>query len=201
MPSLPPNPVSEWSDYYHSTLSKPLHPLFSILEPHLPSTGHAIDLGCGVGHAVKWLAEKGWQVDAFDGHPTALEIVASRLDGNSASRVKLCHAMLEEVHLEPASYNLVIAAYSLFFVESKQSLIQVWKMVQAALKPGGLFLFELLGPRDEWSDELLTHDREELDNLLAGWQVLHFEEAEQDGHTSQGTAKHWHVYHVIVRRI
>jgi hypothetical protein len=29
---------------------------------------------------------------------------------------------------------------------------------------------------------------------------LHLEEADQDGATSQGTPKHWHVFHVIARK-
>lgn len=200
MPSLPPNPVSEWSEYYQSTLSKPLHPLFSTLEPHLPPTGQAIDLGCGVGHAVKWLAEKGWSVVAVDGHEMALQIVQSRLSEDEQTRVETRLSMLEEAVIEPGRYDLVIAAYSLFFIESKERLGEVWERILERLKPGGLFLFELLGPRDDWADQLLTHTREELEALLTGLEVLHLEEAEQDGHTSQGIAKHWHVYHVIARK-
>ncbi len=200
MSSLPPNPVSEWSEYFESTLSKPLHPLFHVLEPHLPPAGRAIDLGCGVGHAVAWLAEKGWRVDAVDGHEMALQIVASRLSENAKSRVTLRQSMLEDAKIEPGAYDLVVAAYSLFFIESKEKLREVWSMIAAGLKPGGLFLFELLGPRDDWANELLTHTREELDKLLSGWEVLHLEEAEQEGHTSQGTDKHWHVYHVIAQK-
>lgn len=200
MPSLPPNPVSEWSDYYQSTLSKPLHPLFSILEPHLPEQGKAIDLGCGVGHAVKWLAEKGWSVVAVDGHEMAIEIVQSRLSEDQETRVETRLSMLEDAVIEPGRYDLVIAAYSLFFIESKERLGEVWERILNGLKQGGLFLFELLGPRDDWADQLLTHSREELEALLTGWEVLHMEEAEQDGHTSQGIAKHWHVYHVIARK-
>lgn len=199
MCSLPPNPVSEWSEYFESTQSKPLHPLFHILEPHLPTTGRAIDLGCGVGHAVVWLAEKGWRVEAVDGHEMALQIVASRLSEEIKHRVVLQQSMLEDAEIEAGAYDLVVAAYSLFFIESKEKLREVWTKIAAGLKPDGLLLFELLGPRDDWANELLTHTREELDELLTDWEVLHLEEAEQEGHTSQGTAKHWHVYHVIAR--
>ncbi|MBC8064457.1 MAG: class I SAM-dependent methyltransferase [Chlorobia bacterium] len=201
MPSLPPNPVSEWSNYFESTISKPLHPLFSTLEPYLPKTGRAADLGCGVGHAVVWLAEKGWQVEAIDGHSQALKIAESRLSADAKERVTLTQTMLEDLGLEPGSYDLVVAAYSLFFVESKEVLTSVWTTIRESLNSGGLFLFELLGPRDDWSNDLLSHDRVEVDALLAGWEVLHFEEVEQDGHTSQGTPKHWHVFHVIARKV
>lgn len=200
MPILPPNPVTSWSDYYQSTLSKPLHPLFSILEPHLLEKGSAIDLGCGVGHAVKWLAGKGWTVTAIDGHEMALEIVQSRLSEKERGRVETRQSMLEDALIEPGMYDLVVASYSLFFVEDKARLAELWNRIQVGLKPGGIFLFELLGLRDDWADRLLTHSADELSGLLKDWEVIHLEEAEQDGHTSQGMTKHWHVYHVIAKK-
>lgn len=198
MLSIPENPVSDWTDYFQSTLSKPLHPLFLELEPHLPATGRALDLGCGVGHAVVWLADKGWEVRAVDGHAEALEILQSRLLPDASVDVE--YLRLEDVDIPVAAYDLIIAAYSLFFVESHETLNRMWKDIRAGLKPGGLFVGEFLGSRDDWAELFLTHTASEVTNLLQGWEILHLEEAEQDGHTSQGTEKHWHVFHVIAKR-
>jgi len=200
MPSLPENPVGEWSDYLQATLGKPLHPLFSILEPHLPQSGKAIDLGCGVGHAVVWLAEKGWEVEAVDGNPDALQTVSERLSDATRRRVKLSESMLEDVSLAPQSYDLVVAAFSLFFIRSREDFDRVWAMIGAALKPGGLLLTTLMGPNDDWAKDMLVHDQSSVDELLSDWHVLVLDEAEQDGYTSQGTPKHWHVFHVIAQK-
>lgn len=198
--TVPPNPVSEWSDYFESTLDKPLHPLFRELEPYLTPIGRALDLGCGVGHAVLWLASKGWEVEAVDGHPEALEVLTKRIDASLRDRISLKEQMLEAATIPRCSYELIIAAYSLFFLQDREAFARVWRRIRAGLKPGGLFLGEFLGFRDDWANELLTHDRRQVRTLLRGLEVLSFEEAEQDGHTSQGTEKHWHVFHVIARK-
>lgn len=195
--TLPPNPIGEWSDYLKATIEKPLHPLFAVLEPHLPRDGRAIDLGCGVGHAVVWLSEKGWEVEAVDGNPDALKFVAGRLNEENRDRVKLVESMLEGVSLAPASYDLVVAAFSLFFIRSREDFDRIWQMIGTSVKPGGLLLTTLMGPHDDWADRCIVHHRDEVDRLLSGWEILHLEEADQDGATSQGTAKHWHVFHVI----
>jgi tellurite methyltransferase len=197
---IPDNPVGEWADYFESTLSKPLHPLFHLLEPYLPETGVAADLGCGVGHAVVWLADKGWEVDATDGHGQALKIVSSRLSPEARQRVRLHEAMLEDAELEPGKYDLVIAAYSLFFVRSDEALREIWNRIGKGLKPDGLFVGEFLGKNDDWAPDFLHHTADQVRDFLSGWEVLHWDEAEQDGHTSQGTEKHWHVFHVIARK-
>jgi tellurite methyltransferase len=200
MSSIPNNPISTWPDYYQATLSKPLHPLFFTLEPYLPSSGKAIDLGCGVGHAVVWLADKGWQVDAVDGHEDALKIVSSRLSEEGKTRVQLKQERLEDVKLEGDAYDLVVAAFSLFFIESRDALVKTWGQIRGGLKPGGLFIGEFLGLNDDWSDRCLVNTRSEVEGFLSGWEVIHFEEAEQDGQTSQGVPKHWHIFHVIARK-
>jgi tellurite methyltransferase len=197
---LPENPDNSWSGYLQATRDKPLHPLILQLEPHLPPSGRAIDLGCGVGHAVVWLAEKGWEVEAVDGNPEALQIVSNRLTDVTRPRVKLSESMLEDVELAPQTYDLVVAAFSLFFIRSREDFDQVWEVIRAALKPGGLLMTTLMGPHDDWAGRCIVHDASEVESLLSNWQVLHLEEADQDGATSQGTPKHWHVYHVIVRK-
>jgi SAM-dependent methyltransferase len=200
MPALPHNPVSTWSDYYACTIGKPLHPLFSTLEPHLSATGRAIDLGCGVGHAVVWLAEKGWKVEAVDGHAEGLEILKSRLTEEQLSRIKLTESSLEHIHLPENSFDLAIGAYSLFFIDTRENFDRLWSNIRNALKPGGLFIGEFLGPHDDWAEKMITHDRAQVDQLLAGMDVLHLEEADQEGQTSMGTDKHWHVFHIIARK-
>ena len=200
MSSMPDNPVSTWSAYYQAAINKPLHPLFLTLEPYLPDSGNAIDLGCGVGHAVVWLANKGWQVDAVDGHEEALRIVASRLGEEEKSRVQLIQERLEDVRIEPATYDVVIAAFSLFFIESREAFLNTWAEIQSGLKPGGYFLGEFLGLNDDWSDRCLVNSRSEVEGFLSKLETVHFEEVDQDGETSVGVDKHWHIFHVIARK-
>jgi SAM-dependent methyltransferase len=198
MSSIPENPVSTWSEYFATVLTKPLHPLFEVLEPYLPGPGRAIDLGCGVGHAVVWLAEKGWDVTAVDVNPEALEIVKSRLTADLEPRVHLMQSAIQDAKIAPDTYDLIVASYSLFFVPP-EDFPQVWASIRAGVKAGGLFVGELLGPNDDWAERYFSFSREELDELFEDFEVVHLEEAEQDGMTSVGVPKHWHVYHYILR--
>ena len=193
---VPPNPVSSWQDYFDTTLPMPLHPLFNELEPYLPPGGKSVDLGCGVGHAVLFLADKGFEVDAYDGHAEALEKLRGRLTGQ---KVKLHHALLQDADLPEGTYDVVVAAYSLFFLEP-DDFAEVWDRIARALKPGGLFVGELLGPNDDWAAQFTTQNRAEVERLLEPYEVLFLEEVDRDGFVSQGDPKHWHVFHLIGRK-
>jgi len=194
---VPPNPVSSWKEYFDATRSMPLHPLFRELEPHLPRSGKSVDLGCGVGHAVLFMAEKGWEVDAVDGHQEALTTLSQRLGSNH--RVHLHHSLLQDFEMKPNSYDLVVAAYSLFFL-GQEDFKETWEHIRNALKPGGLFVGEFLGVKDDWADQFTAHSHDEVDELLAGWATIYSEEVEREGFVSQGQPKHWHIFHVIARK-
>jgi len=45
------------------------------------------------------------------------------------------------------------------------------------------------------------HTTEEAKSLFKDFEVLDFEEEEKDGQTADGHAKHWHVFHLIARKI
>jgi len=195
--SIPPNPVSSWQAYFETTATMPLHPLFGELEPYLGEGGRSADLGCGVGHAVLFLARKGFAVDAYDGHVQALETLRRRLE--PGMKVTTHHALLQEIALEPGAYDVVVAAYSLFFLPPAD-FTKTWNGIVAALKPGGLFVGEFLGPNDDWAAQYTTHNAAEVDALLAPFETLHREEVDKDGFVSMGSPKHWHVFHVIGRK-
>ncbi|OJU64068.1 MAG: hypothetical protein BGO01_18185 [Armatimonadetes bacterium 55-13] len=196
---VPPNPVSTWNEYFQSTRPMPLHPLFGELEPYLPQTGRAADLGCGVGHAVVWLAEKGWDIDAFDGHEEALKSLGERLFAETRSKVATHHCLLQDASLAHGQYDLIIAAYSLFFLTPEQHQV-VWNRIYAALKPGGYFLGEFLGVNDDWADQMTTHTAEQVTELLSRYETIYREDVDRDGFVSMGSPKHWHVFHVIARK-
>ena len=59
--------------------------------------GTALDLGCGIGADARWLAARGWKVDAFDFSEVALaqEVVeGGREDGRDFSSVQLGHSQV-----------------------------------------------------------------------------------------------------------
>jgi hypothetical protein len=59
------------------------------------------------------------------------------------------------------------------------------------------------GHHDEWNvagAELSFSTRPEIENLFRGWEIIELAEEDADGHTADGTPKHWHVFHVVARQ-
>ena len=99
------------------------------------SPGTAIDLGCGEGGDVLWLAEQGWTALGLDISATAVgrardEAAARGLDGASFEAVDL-----DAWEPEPASADLVTAS----FFQSNVALDRtaILRRAMTALRPGG----------------------------------------------------------------
>ena len=71
-----------------------------------------------------------------------------------------------------------------------------------SLRPGGRFAGQLFGERDSWAVRagMTFHSREQAEARLAGFEVELFDEEEDDSTTVRGEAKHWHIFHVVVRK-
>lgn len=186
----------DWSEYYAATLDKPLHPLYEELNPYLPQAGIAIELGCGVGHGVIHLLERGLSVIAVDMNREPLAILSRRLP--TAADVQLVQSRLEDFSFPKA--DVIVAGFTLFFL-SGEDFSKVWERICEALPPRGLFMGQLLGPNDDWRDRGYTvQSSGEVLELFREFDLLHHEEVERDGETAARTPKHWHVHHVVARK-
>ncbi len=88
----------------------------------------ALDIACGTGRNAKFLASKGFEVDALDISPVALE----SLKGIENIRVK--EVDFDTYRLEENAYDLIVCTYYL-----NRSL---FPQIEKALKEDGLFIFE-----------------------------------------------------------
>lgn len=189
--------MGEWSEYYQATLGKPLHPFFEHLEPHLPPGGKAVDLGCGVGRGTLRLLELGFEVEAMDADAEAIEITRSRLP--EGARCRLVHAPFETY--DPPSCDVYLAMFSLFFLPPP-AYRTFWDKLVAAMPSGAILGVQLLGVNDKWRDRGHTlHDADSALGQFEGFEILYWEEAERDGETAVGTPKHWHVFHIVAKRL
>lgn len=188
--------TENWSEYYAATLEKPLHPLYAVLDSYLPKSGLALDLGCGVGHGVIHLLDKGLRVEAVDGEEEALRILRSRLQARQG--VELVCSRLEDY--TPPKCQVAVAMFSLFFLNQAE-FNSLWKRIVRSIVPGGVFAGQFLGLHDDWKDRGYTlHRKHEVERLLSEFEILHLDEVERDGETAMGTQKHWHVFHVVARK-
>lgn len=133
--------------------------------------GRALDIAAGKGKNARFLAEKGFQVEAIDISEVALA-EGRRLAEERGLSIAFRQADLEKVELPRAAYDMVIN-----FNYLQRSLIP---QIQGALKPGGYVVFEtylidqqLLGhPRNP--AHLLG--RNELLRLFSDFRVLYYRE-------------------------
>jgi hypothetical protein len=144
------------------------------------------------------LLARGWAVTAVDQDEAGLRLLRERVPDEVAGRVTIECAGFADVSLPSA--HLVHAGFSLPFCAPEHFAL-VWKGIQAALLPGGVFAGQLFGPRDSWagSPRMSSHSLEQARELLNGMEVLHLGESEWDGEAVSG-AKHWHVLDILFRQ-
>lgn len=198
MTEATPRDGRHWSAYNDAQTGRMPRPLCQeVLERAGPGDGRlAVDLGCGSGIETAAMVQAGWRVFAIDADPATPTRVANLVDPEAP--VEVVVASFEEVRLPRA--DLVYAGYALPFVPPSH-FRDVWRTVREALPPGGWLAVDLLGDRDSWAGQrsMTFLDRETLDDLVQGLELVSLEEEDEDGASFSGP-KHWHVFHVIARR-
>jgi tellurite methyltransferase len=195
-----------WTKYNHAGSVAPARPrLVNTLEKFCMSpTGHALDLGCGGGRDTRELLARGWQVDAVDSDPSAIDLTL-RLEKEWPGKLKVISANFEVLTLKKDSYDLVNASFSLPFCQPIR-FGNFWKEIKNSLRPGGVISCELFGNNDSWrknstSESKLTFlDKAEVEELASGLILEVLKETEEDGPSFSEPMKHWHIFTLIARR-
>ena len=199
---------SGWSGYYDITADRP--PRRTTLTAlagrrswfgGLPAT--AVDLGCGGGRDTAPLLEAGLAVLALDAEPAAGRALQARFpEAWDSGRLTFRRSDFSTGGLDLPVSGIVNASFCLPACPPAR-FGRLWLQIAAAVAPGGLFAGHLYGPNDSWArrgDDLTILSRRDIDALLAGWDPLLLEEEETDAVTPRGEAKHWHLFHIVVRK-
>jgi SAM-dependent methyltransferase len=138
--------------------------------------GLALDVGCGEGADVVWLAERGWRATGADVSAVALE-KARRHAGEAgvADRTSWAHVDLVAGDRLPDGFDLVSSMY-LHVPES--DFARVYAAIAAAVRPGGTLLVAGHHPAERETDlrnphlgHLLFPPEKVTAVLGGGWQV------------------------------
>lgn len=196
-----------WRAYYGYMVGQPpretvVFALDKFAAEGLPeSERSAVDMGCGEGRDTVAILRQGWRVFAFDGTPEGIDRLQSRPDLTPEMREHLTTAVMrfEAAEIPPA--RLINAAYSLPFCP-REVFPELWQKILDSLLPGGRFSGQFFGDQDTWAvaGRVTFQTRAEVEELLAPLVVEHFVEEERDGTTANGSAKHWHVFHIVARK-
>ena len=132
-----------------------------------------LDLACGHGRHTRWLASHGCAVTALDRDPAALASLQPLTEGHSPPvRTLLADVENNPWPLTGQQFDAVVVTHYLWR--------PLWPVLLAAVRPGGLLIYETFATGNETvgkpsrPDFLLRHG--ELLEVCAGWRVVAFED-------------------------
>jgi len=195
----------DWTSYYAKTSARP--PCETLLfaldrfdrELAPDASRRAIDLGCGNGRDSIELLRRGWRILAIDAQQSAIDGLRDRDDLPEGAEIETRLARFENTDFPET--DLVNSSFALPLV-APQDFPDLWNRILMALRPGGRICCQLYGDRDSWvGDPTITFfTRSGIDALLNPLDLEYFREEEDDSTTPRGTAKHWHLFHIVARR-
>lgn len=158
----------------------------------------AIDLGCGDGTESRYLAAQGWQVHAFDGAPDTETRITNGLSPAETESITSTRVAFEDIETLPTS-ELLYAGRSLPFCDAA-AFPRLWETIRTSIGESGWFVGDFFGPHDSWAGRpgMNFHDRDSVESLLDGLEILDLVEDERPASTPFGP-KHLHMLTVIAR--
>lgn len=146
----------------------------------LASGGKALDIACGNGRNSRYLARKGFQVDAVDISSVAM----NHLEGKETGIHCICQDM-DTWQIPENRYQLII---NIRFMDRR-----LFPMIEKGLKPGGVLIFE------SFIDENKAYCLEpnELLHAFKSFHVVYYEERKAEHHDKFDQS----VYFVAVKKV
>jgi tellurite methyltransferase len=201
------HPTSEhdWAIYYQAVEGRPpretLLKALANFEIELTADPPrlAVDLGCGDGRDTVELLHRGWRVLAIDGEQKAFDRLLSRPIQRDLLQTQ---QMRFECLTLPQAVDLINASFCLPFCPPRY-FPDLWQTMVMALKPGGRFSGQLFGDRDSWTvyPNRSHHTSQQVADLLKPFEIEWLEEEEHPGVTAIGEEKHWHIFHIVARKV
>jgi 2-polyprenyl-3-methyl-5-hydroxy-6-metoxy-1,4-benzoquinol methylase len=155
------------------------------------TAGTALDVGCGEGGDVIWLAQRGWQVTGADFSAQGLARAAAHAEqAGVADRTDWWQVDARSFEAEGRSYDLVTTH---FLHPPDGGMVEVTRRLCAAVAPGGHLLVVGHAPSDTHTQLTDSHRRamfvaaDLVPGLTLDFEVLVVEQrprtATRDGHT------------------
>ncbi len=124
-------PYDEWSQY-----------LISLLKEYGVTKGLVADLGCGTGTITEYLNQAGYDMIGIDSAEEMLEIAREKADEKGLDILYLEQNM-QQMELFGTVSAFVSICDSVNYITKEQDLLQVFRLANNYLDPGGVFVFDL----------------------------------------------------------
>lgn len=124
-------PYEEWSEY-----------VAGILREYGITDGLLLDLGCGTGSLTELLAGKGYDMIGVDYSEEMLEIAREKKETSGRDILYLLQDM-REFELYGTVRGIVSICDSMNYLMTEEDLLEVFRLVNNYLDPGGIFIFDL----------------------------------------------------------
>lgn len=121
-------PYEAWSEY-----------LISLLKEYRIEDGLVLDLGCGTGKMTRLLQNAGYDMIGVDNAEEMLQIA---MEQESEGILYLCQDM-REFELYGTVAAVVSICDSINYILEEEDLLEVFRLVNNYLDPGGVFIFDL----------------------------------------------------------
>lgn len=161
-------PYAEWSQY-----------LAGLLQEHGITDGLVLDLGCGTGKMTRLLAQAGYDMIGADNSEEMLQ-AAREADGGAQDILYLLQDM-REFELYGTVRAVVSICDSINYILEEEELLQVSRLVNNYLDPGGIFIFDmntLYKYRELLGETVICENRDEGSFI---WENFY----EEEGQTNQ----------------
>ncbi len=136
-----------------------------------------LDLGCGTGTLAELLCQKGYDMIGVDNSPQMLEIAMEKREESGSGILYLLHDM-RELELYSTVGTVLSVCDSLNYLLEEKELLQVFRLVDNYLYPGGLFLFDfntVYKYSQVIGDAVIAENREDCSFI---WENYYHEEEE-----------------------
>lgn len=165
--------------------------------------GSVLELGCGSGRDTVELLKQGWNVIAVDKSEEGISNLKKIVPENGTIDCRL--ESFEEMSLSSHLFDLVYSRYSLSFCQ-RESWISVWNKIVNSMKKGSFISMHLFGVNDGFKDSkrhgsMTFFSKEDVKELLVGFEVIFNHEEEDDKESAVGQMKHWHVFTIVAKKL
>lgn len=138
----------------------------------------ALDVGCGRGRNAFYLAQHGYQVDAFDANPHAIDIIQHIIELEGLESISASVRNLNQNPYIESKYDVIACTVVLMFLEPSTIPVLI-KEMQAATNPGGINIIVSAMNTEAHPmqpDFRFGFKEDELRNYYEGWEFLKYNE-------------------------